>query len=107
MAPIGPEDAAEYLRTYANAETTRCGLAYYRSLDTDVAANAAYLSGQRLSLPILALGGGKAYGRGGETLSSLQRVGTDVGGGVIEDCGHWMPEEQPGMIADQMLRFFD
>lgn len=104
---IGPDDAAEYLRTYANAETTRCGLAYYRALDTDVQANAAYLREQRLQMPILAVGGGEAYGRGGETLASLQRVGTDVRGGVIENCGHWIPEEQPEAIATELLRFFD
>ena len=58
-------------------------------------------------MPILAIGGGKAFGRGGETLSSLQRVGTDVRGGVIDDCGHWIPEEHPERIADEMARFLE
>lgn len=104
---IEPEAVAEYLRTYADPETTRTGLAYYRAIESDVEANTAFLSGARLAMPILAIGGAKAFGRGGETLASLQRVGTDVRGGVIDDCGHWIPEEQPERIADEMTRFLN
>ena len=104
---IEPDAIAEYLRTYAEPETTRTGLAYYRALDADVAANSAFLRDARLPMPILAIGGGKAFGRGGETLSSLQRVGTDVRGGVIDDCGHWIPEEHPDRLADEMARFLE
>jgi pimeloyl-ACP methyl ester carboxylesterase len=57
-------------------------------------------------MPVLALGGGKAFGRGGGTLDSLRRVALNVRGGVIEDCGHWMPEEQPEQIARMLLDFF-
>ena len=104
---IGPADVAEYLRTYANAETTRTGLAYYRSIDSDVEVNAAFLRSERLAMPILAIGGGKAFGRGTETLSSLQRVGTDVRGGVMDDCGHWVPEEHPERTAHEISSFLD
>jgi pimeloyl-ACP methyl ester carboxylesterase len=55
---------------------------------------------------VLALGGGKAFGRGRETLSSLQRVAVDVRGGVVDDCGHWMAEEKPELIANALLEFF-
>lgn len=102
---IGEADIAEYLRTYRNAETTRTGLAYYRALDQDVAANAAWLQEHRLAMPVLAIGGAEAFGRGGESLSSLQRVATDVRGGVMADCGHWIPEEQPGRLAEALLHF--
>lgn len=104
---ISAEDAAEYLRTYANAETARTGLAYYRTIDSDIATNGEYLQDHRLAMPVLAIGGARAFGRGDETLASLRRVGTDVSGGVIEDCGHWIPEEQPDRIAAEMLRFFE
>jgi len=52
------------------------------------------------------LGGGKAFGRGAETLESLKRVALDVRGGVIEDCGHWMAEEQPEAVTRAVLDFF-
>lgn len=104
---IGEADVAEYLRTYGNAETTRTGLAYYRALDQDVAANARWLEDHRLAMPVLAIGGAEAFGRGAETLSSLQRVATDVRGGVMADCGHWIAEEQPERLTEALLQFLD
>lgn len=103
---ITPQDAAEYLRTYAQPATARTGLAYYRALPTDVEDNSAWLAEHRLAMPVLAIGGASAFGRGGETLGSLQRVATDVRGGVFEDCGHWIPEEQPQRTLDELIRFF-
>ena len=104
---ISEADIAEYMRTYGNAETTRTGLAYYRALDTDVAANARWLQDDRLSMPVLAIGGAQAFGRGEETLASLRRVATDVRGGVMQDCGHWIAEEQPERLTAELLHFLD
>ena len=33
-------------------------------------------------------------------------MAVDVQGGVIENCGHWMPEEQPEALLQQLLAFF-
>ncbi len=102
---ISDADVAEYMRTYGNPETTRTGLAYYRALDIDVAANSQWRQGYRLQMPVLAIGGGEAFGRGGETLSSLQRVASDVRGGVMPNCGHWIAEEQPERLTRELLTF--
>lgn len=104
---ISDADVAEYMRTYGNPETTRTGLAYYRALDADVAANALWLQGDRLAMPVLAIGGAEAFGRGEETLSSLRRVASDVRGGVVPDCGHWIAEEQPERLTAELLHFLD
>ena len=104
---IDPEAEAEYLRTYRQEGALRAGFAYYRALDQDVAHNQSLLKRGKLTMPVLALGGGKAFGRGIETLQSLQRVALDVRGGIIEDCGHWIPEEKPSETADALLDFFD
>lgn len=103
---IADADVAEYMRTYGNPETTRTGLAYYRALDADVAANAQWLlQGGRLAMPVLAIGGAEGFGRGEETLTSLRRVGSDVRGGVMPDCGHWIAEEQPERLTAELLHF--
>ena len=102
---IGPEDIEEYLRTYRQPGALRAGFAYYRALNQDVADNQTLLARGKLTLPVLALGGGKSFGRGAETLESLKRVALDVCGGVIEDCGHWMAEEQPEAVARAVLDF--
>jgi pimeloyl-ACP methyl ester carboxylesterase len=103
---IDPQAIAEYLRTYRQEGALRSGFAYYRALDQDVAHNQSLLKRGKLKMPVLALGGGKAFGRGRDTLDSLQRVAVDVRGGVVEDCGHWMPEEKPHEITKALLDFF-
>jgi pimeloyl-ACP methyl ester carboxylesterase len=103
---IDPQAVAEYLRTYRQEGALRSGFAYYRALDQDVAHNQGLLKRGKLKMPVLALGGGKAFGRGGDTLDSLQRVAVNVRGGVIDDCGHWMPEEKPHEITTALLDFF-
>ena len=103
---ISPADIEEYLRTYRQPGALRAGFSYYRALDQDVAHNEALLKKGKLEMPVLALGGGKGFGRGLDTLDSMQRVATDVRGGVIEDCGHWMQEEQPEKVTNAALEFF-
>ena len=103
---IDAEAIAEYLRTYRQEGALRSGFAYYRALEQDVAHNQSLLARGKLKMPVLALGGGKAFGRGAETFESLKRVALDVRGGVIEDCGHWIPEEKPDEVARALLDFF-
>lgn len=102
---ISEEEVQEYLRTYRQRSTLRTGLAYYRAIEQDVRDNAAWLADHKLTMPILAFGGGEAFGRGAETLSSLTRVGTNVRGGVVASCGHWIPEEQPEFLLREVLTF--
>ena len=37
---------------------------------------------------------------------AMKALGINVQGGVIADCGHYIPEEQPAALAEAMLRFF-
>jgi pimeloyl-ACP methyl ester carboxylesterase len=36
----------------------------------------------------------------------LQRVSENVRGGLIPNSGHWVTEEQPEFVADELRRFF-
>ncbi|MBN9596312.1 MAG: alpha/beta hydrolase [Afipia sp.] len=103
---IGEEEIVEYLRTYRDFSTLRTGMNYYRTLNQDVLDNEAFLKTQKLQMPILAFGGADAFGRGGETLASMQRVGTNVRGGIVQNCGHWIPEEQPEFLLKELTVFF-
>jgi pimeloyl-ACP methyl ester carboxylesterase len=105
--PLADEEISEYLRTYRQPGALRAGFSFYRAIPQDIADNAALLaSGFRLPMPVLALGGDSAWGRRMEVVESLQRLATDVRGGVVENCGHWMPEEQPEELLRQLLAFF-
>lgn len=104
---VSREDRAEYLRTYTKLGGFRALLAYYRAFPTDAADNAAIVAQRgKLKMPVLALGGDKAFGRGMETYESMTRLAEDVRGGLIPNCGHWVAEEAPEFLADQLLRFF-
>jgi pimeloyl-ACP methyl ester carboxylesterase len=35
----------------------------------------------------------------------LKPLAQDLQGGVLEDCGHYLPEEQPRELARRMLAF--
>ncbi len=103
---ISKEDQQEYLRTYTKPGALRSGFAYYRSLDQDVVHNMELIKKNgKLTMPVLALGGGSAFGRGGETLESLTRVSLNVRGGVIHECGHWIQEEKPKEVLSHVLPF--
>ena len=52
------------------------------------------------------LDGDSAWGRRMEVVESLRCMATDVRGGVVENCGHWLPEEQPAPLLEQLLAFF-
>jgi len=106
---IAAADIDEYVRCYSRPGGLAAGFAYYRAIPDDIAANRALLaSGFRLPMPVLALGGGRAEarGRGDEPLESLRLIASHVDGGTIPDCGHFIPEEQPALLAERLLAFF-
>ena len=103
---IPEADIAEYLRTYRQPGALRAGFAYYRAIPRDIADNEAIARAFKLPMPVLALGGDRSWGRRTEVLESLRRVASDVRGGVIEECGHFMPEEQPERLLRRLLEFF-
>jgi pimeloyl-ACP methyl ester carboxylesterase len=36
----------------------------------------------------------------------MEMAAGDVRGGVIEHCGHWIGEERPEFVAEQLVEFF-
>lgn len=104
---IPEADRQEYLRTYRKPGAMRALFGFYRALPQDAEDNRTWLQANgKLKMPVLALGGDKSFGRGNETLESMQRVAHDVRGGVVRDSGHWVTEEQPEFISDELLKFF-
>jgi pimeloyl-ACP methyl ester carboxylesterase len=105
---ISEADIDEYARCYSRPGAMRAGFEYYRALPRDKADNQRLLdSGFRLPMPVLALGGARteARGRAEEPLESLRAVAPNVRGGAIAECGHFVPEEQPALLAERLLDF--
>ncbi len=107
--PHNPEviteaDIDEYVRTYSSPGALRAGFSLYRALPKDVEHNQENLRRGKLQMPVLALGADKIMK--GNTLKSLQQFAANVRGGIIEQCGHYVPEERPDYVIEQLLAFF-
>lgn len=102
-ATFSVEDVDEYERVYRMTGNLRGALAYYRAVFEDIRQNRE-LAHVRLKTPILALGGDVGMSPG--IYEAMRPLGENVQGGVIADCGHYMPEEQPEIIAERMRAFF-
>ncbi|GAB3805607.1 alpha/beta fold hydrolase [Micromonospora zhanjiangensis] len=56
-----------------------------------------------LTMPVLALGARASLGDAVAT--QVARYATTVTGDVVEDCGHWLFEEQPTELTTRLTRF--
>jgi pimeloyl-ACP methyl ester carboxylesterase len=101
---IDAEAVAEYLRTYRDPEALHAGFEYYRALPSDIADNEGGRMA-KLAMPVLALGGSEGWGRGSEVAASLRQMADDVQEVVVAPSGHWVPEEQPELLARHLLSF--
>jgi pimeloyl-ACP methyl ester carboxylesterase len=61
------------------------------------------LSAQKLSMPVLAIGGELSFGVG--MLNGARQFAQDLKGVVAERSGHWIPEERPAWLAEQIIQF--
>jgi pimeloyl-ACP methyl ester carboxylesterase len=85
----------------------RAGFNLYRATPQDVADNEVFLKqGGKLQMPVLCYGRPHGRGRGMGAIESWRRVAADVRGGIAEGCGHWIPEERPDWMIEQLLAFF-
>lgn len=99
---FGTADIDEYARVYRAPGAIRAMLGYYRAVHEDSEQN-AQLGSRRLPMPVLAWGGklGSAPG-----LHDALRPWVEARhGGVMADCGHYIPEEQPARLAASLLDF--
>lgn len=92
-----------YVECYSRPGRMTCGFEYYRDATASAAQNAKF-SEKKLEMPVLALGGQK--GVGSKLKVAMQDLANNVQGGEIPDCGHYMMEEQPEVVAGRILDFY-
>jgi pimeloyl-ACP methyl ester carboxylesterase len=92
-----------YLECYSKPGGMSAGFAYYRSGSMSASQNIQF-SKEKLPMPILALGG--SGGMGEHLRLLIEPLAARVDGGAIEDCGHYVMEEQPDLLAGRLLDFF-
>jgi pimeloyl-ACP methyl ester carboxylesterase len=94
---------SRYVECYSRPGGMSQGFAYYRAVAQSAQQNLAF-SEKKLPMPVLALGGKSATGD--NVRRSMEALAVRVEGGVIEDCGHYVMEEQPEQAARRLLVFF-
>jgi pimeloyl-ACP methyl ester carboxylesterase len=95
-------DRAAYTAAYARPGRMRAGWAYFVSFQ-EAAKDFAQLSQNKLTFPVLVIGGEKANG---DVLGRQAKlVASDVTVVVLKDTGHWVLEERPKETTDALVKF--
>jgi len=92
----------EYVRAYTRPGRIAAALGQYRAFYRNLADNRAGRAA-KLDSPVLVLGGARSRRR--VDVGQARRAAKDVRGGVVPDAGHFVMEEQPGFVADRLIRF--
>ena len=101
--PLPAEAVRHYLDALASSpEALHANFAIYRALDTTIAQNQKRKE-QRLSLPILAIGGEHSLGE--QVGATMKLAANDVQTLVIPGCAHWVAEEAPEETLAALTEF--
>jgi pimeloyl-ACP methyl ester carboxylesterase len=108
---ITEEDIDVFASHYSAPGGMRAGFEYYRSFPQDAKDNKELAATAKLTMPVLVLSGDIYPALGGDlpgssTLNSIQALATNVHGIIVPFSGHWIPEEQPDFLVDQLFKFF-
>ena len=100
---IDEQTRRHYATLYARPHAMHDAFEQFVAFPKDGVDNQALLAKGKLTIPVLAIGGGASYGA--SLATELGFVATDVQSVVIQDSGHWLMEEQPAATTDAILAF--
>ncbi len=96
------QDIAEYVRVNSLPGSIRAGFQWYATGLREDADNLAAAT-IPLTIPVRVYGGDTFLG---DVRSHWEAVAEQVDGGIVPQCGHFIPEEQPAFVIEQSLDFF-
>ncbi|MFM0046021.1 alpha/beta fold hydrolase [Paraburkholderia sediminicola] len=101
---ITSTDLDEYVRVNSAPGALRASLSYYRhALSPQGLEHSRQRAERKLGMPVLAFRAESGVGK--MLFDTMSLMADDVRGGVFDACGHYMPEEAPRDVADQILAF--
>jgi pimeloyl-ACP methyl ester carboxylesterase len=103
--PLREEDIAEYVRAFSAPGALRAGFDDYRAAFPDDAEHDEADFGRRLPMPVHVLWGEHSFLSRLDPLAIWDDYADDVTGAMIENCGHFLPEERPGDTLTELSRF--
>ena len=101
---ISQTNRDRYVECYSKPGAMSRGFDYYRATGASASQNIEF-GKTKLHMPVLALGG--KIGVGDRLRTSMEALADHVEGGEIQDCGHFVMEEQPAVISSRLLDFFE
>ena len=101
---ITEADIDKYVSSYSAPGGMRAGFEYYRAFPINEEQNKVHAN-VKLPMPVLALGGEHSFGNA--ALTSMKSLATDVRGGIVPFSGHWIPEERPDFLINELAKFFN
>ncbi|WP_404957345.1 alpha/beta fold hydrolase [Streptomyces sp. 147326] len=99
-ASIDARSRAVYARAYDSPEAIRAGNDWYRAFAQDIADLAGYAP---VTAPLLALGG--EYSNYEQLRGAVPALGTDTRIVRVDGSGHYLPEERPEAVTEELVRF--
>src|SRR5262245_53215575 len=100
-----PDGVVKYYieRLASSRDALRGSFGSYRAIDASIAQNERRKK-RRLTLPVLAIGGGKGLGEG--VANTMRLVADNVQSILIPaPCGHWVAEEAPDQLLAALAPF--
>lgn len=107
---ITEEDIDIWASNAASPGGVRGGVEHFRAFPADAIQNKESAK-TKITLPVLVLGGDIYPALGGDypgnfALESTKQLATNVTGITVPLSGHWIPEEQPNFVIEQLFNFF-
>ena len=100
---LEPEALDEYARCLTAPGALSGGIGYFRAHELDAEHNRENAK-TKLSMPVMTMGGTASFGAG--LKSQIEPLVEHLHHVMIDECGHYLAEEQPERVADELLRFF-
>ena len=100
---ITERDINQYVHAYSQPKAMHSALEFYRTGAIDAKDNQQNLK-RKLEMPVLVFGGDGSMNEA--SLKAMRVAATDVRGEVLKNTGHFIPEERPEYLAEQLLMFF-
>ena len=107
---ITEEDIDVFVSHVSAPGGMRAAFEHFRAFPLDAEQNEES-SKDKITMPVLVLGGDIYPALGGDfpgnfALSSTQALAENVTGVTVPLSGHWIPEEQPEFVIEQLTTFF-
>ncbi len=104
-AAIEEEAIQEYLRCFRQPGAMRAAFEDYRAGGTADLEHDAADRHRTVAAPTLVLWGAGRTSQASDMLGVWRARCDQVEGHVVPDCGHFIPEEQPQVVIDAVLKF--